>query len=204
MARQGSQSRERRAADRANRRTGTPAPGAERQTEDQLPSEAAAAIWEAASAAIVGAAVGAAEAIARQRDAEHGDEPEAAADDVHGEPEELHEPEEPEPEPEPEAEAEEPAQPPQPQEPGRPGDAPKMVRRARLQLRELRGVDAESVSTVARTAGGWRVGLEVVELQRVPASTDVLATYEIELDADGELLALERTHRYHRSEANAR
>jgi Gas vesicle synthesis protein GvpO len=45
---------------------------------------------------------------------------------------------------------------------------------------------------------GWIVEVEVVEDRRIPSSADMLALYEIELDADGELLAHQRTHRYMR------
>ena len=189
---------ERRAASRAKRRAVKDEPQAE-SGEETVRSEAADAIWEAASAAFVGAAVGAAKALAQQREDERGEElPEESFDEpVDEAPEAEPEPEaqvDPEPEPEPEPEG----------EPGRPGDAPKMVRRAREHLLELLGAEAESVSTVARTAHGWHVGLEVVEVRRIPESTDVLATYEVQLDADGELMTFERTHRYYRSEADRR
>src|SRR5215472_2447080 len=49
--------------------------------------------------------------------------------------------------------------------------------------------------------GGWVVEAEMVEERRVPSSADMLALYEIELDADGELLACSRTRRYRRGEA---
>jgi gas vesicle protein GvpO len=45
---------------------------------------------------------------------------------------------------------------------------------------------------------GWIAEVEVVEDARIPSSADMLALYEIELDADGELLAYHRTHRYMR------
>jgi len=73
--------------------------------------------------------------------------------------------------------------------------------KARELLRSLRGVDAESVSAVGRTDNGWRVALEVVELRRIPDSTDVLASYEVELDGDGGFLGFERGRRYSRSQA---
>ena len=47
---------------------------------------------------------------------------------------------------------------------------------------------------------GWIVEAEMVELQRIPSSADMLALYEIELDADGELLACARTRRYMRGQ----
>ena len=54
-----------------------------------------------------------------------------------------------------------------------------------------------------RTSNGWKVTLEVVELRRIPESTDVLASYEVELDGDGKLLGFERGGRYTRSQAEA-
>jgi hypothetical protein len=43
---------------------------------------------------------------------------------------------------------------------------------------------------------GWVVEFEVLEERRIPSSSDILALYEVELDADGELLAFRRTRRY--------
>jgi hypothetical protein len=73
--------------------------------------------------------------------------------------------------------------------------------KARELLRSLRGVEAESVTGVTRTRNGWRVTLEVVELRRIPESTDVLASYEVQLDGDGGFLSFEQGRRYHRSQA---
>jgi Gas vesicle synthesis protein GvpO len=78
-----------------------------------------------------------------------------------------------------------------------------LANRARELLRSVRGVEAESVSGIAHTPNGWMVTLEVVELHRIPESTDVLASYEVELDLDGNLLGFERGRRYNRSQAEA-
>ena len=48
---------------------------------------------------------------------------------------------------------------------------------------------------------GWMAEVEVVEDARIPSSADMLALYEIELDADGDLLAHQRTRRYMRGNA---
>jgi len=77
-----------------------------------------------------------------------------------------------------------------------------VVERAREQLRDLQGRDPESVTALERIESGWRVTCEVVELERIPNSTDVLATYVVELDGDGELLQYERIRRYYRSQAD--
>jgi hypothetical protein len=80
-------------------------------------------------------------------------------------------------------------------------DFAEVAGQARELLRSLRGAEAESVSGVSRTANGWKVTLEVVELRRIPESTDVLASYEVDLDGDGRFLGFERGRRYHRSQA---
>lgn len=78
----------------------------------------------------------------------------------------------------------------------------RVATQARELLLSVRGVEAESVSGVERTASnGWRVTLEVVELRRIPESTDVLASYEVELDGDGGFLGFSRGRRYNRSQA---
>ena len=44
------------------------------------------------------------------------------------------------------------------------------------------------------------MSVEVVDVHRIPESTDVLASYEVALDDDGGLLSLERRGRYRRSQ----
>jgi len=74
---------------------------------------------------------------------------------------------------------------------------------AKAQLLELTGHPAESVSSLSRTREGWRIALEVVELERIPRTTDILASYVVLLDDDGELMAYERMARYFRNEVRA-
>src|SRR5205085_489317 len=78
------------------------------------------------------------------------------------------------------------------------GQVERAVQAAREQLRQLSGTEAETVSSFAHTRDGWRVTLEVVEVRRIPETTDVLASYAVELDDDGNLVAYERVRRYQR------
>jgi hypothetical protein len=175
------------------------------------------AVRTAAAAAAVGAAVGAARALATrvegktERD-EHDDvdEPEDAGEP---EPQSQQEPETEEG-PEPEAEPEQPeqsrqrARPQRTQQPPEPrhGASSRTVRSvtdsAREQLRELHGKDPESVTSLERIGDGWRITFEVLEVERIPSSTDVLATYVVELDDDAQLLSFERVRRYGRAQAD--
>lgn len=82
-------------------------------------------------------------------------------------------------------------------------DAVDIVLKARDQLERLLGREAESVSGIERTDGHWSVSLEVVEMRRVPESTDVLASYEVVLDDEGHVARLRQTRRYRRSQVEA-
>lgn len=73
------------------------------------------------------------------------------------------------------------------------------VQAAREQFQQLSGRAPESVSGLATTDEGWEVSIDVVELQRVPRTTDVLGTYEVRLDHEGRIVGYERRERYLRS-----
>lgn len=77
-----------------------------------------------------------------------------------------------------------------------------VLRLARAQLAELTGMTAETVSSFTRTEEGWRLEVEVLELARIPDTSSLLASYEVEVDADGELTAYRRTRRYERGRAD--
>jgi hypothetical protein len=66
------------------------------------------------------------------------------------------------------------------------------------QIAELTGRQPERVTAVEPTQDGWVVGVEVVEDQRIPSSSDILAIYETEFDLSGELLSYRRVRRYGR------
>jgi hypothetical protein len=73
----------------------------------------------------------------------------------------------------------------------------------RHELPPLLGREVESVLGVRREDdGGWGVTVAVVELSRVPSSTDVLGAYEVDLDGRGELVGYRRRRRYTRNQAD--
>ena len=65
----------------------------------------------------------------------------------------------------------------------------------------LTGRTPDTVSSVEPTDGGWRVEVEVVDLERIPASTSILATSEVEVDGDGSVCGYRRVRRYFRNAA---
>jgi hypothetical protein len=79
--------------------------------------------------------------------------------------------------------------------------AARVARHAREQMRELTGQPVEGVLAVRRAdEGGWEVTVQVLELQRVPNSTDVLGAYMLSLDENGEVQEYRRTRRYYRNQ----
>lgn len=79
-------------------------------------------------------------------------------------------------------------------------DAQAVVREARQQLQDVLGVEPETVSGFERSENGWAVNVEVVEVRRVPDSTDVLSSYEVTLDDDRNLVGISQKRRYRRSQ----
>jgi hypothetical protein len=62
---------------------------------------------------------------------------------------------------------------------------PSEARPHRSRLIPPTSLPVESVSRVEFVDGGWQVNFEVVELERVPRLTDVLASYEVDVDKAG-------------------
>jgi len=81
--------------------------------------------------------------------------------------------------------------------------APQAMRKAAEQLAELLRMAPESVSALKPTDDGWEADVEVLELERVPQTTSVMATYRVSLDSGGELVAYERRRRYARGQTDA-
>jgi hypothetical protein len=75
-----------------------------------------------------------------------------------------------------------------------------VMRKAAEQLAELLGTAPDSVSALQPQDDGWRADVEVIEIQRVPDTTSVMATYRVTLDSRGQLLGYERTRRYARGQ----
>ncbi len=85
-------------------------------------------------------------------------------------------------------------------EPTRKASGVRVASEAARQFAELSSKQVEGVTSLRRTEEGWEVELEVLELRRIPATTDVLAVYEVTVDSSLELEGYRRTHRYVRGQ----
>jgi hypothetical protein len=78
--------------------------------------------------------------------------------------------------------------------------AAQAARRAAQHVADFTGRDPESVISIERRDGHWRVGVEVVETHRIPDTMDVLAIYDVRLEGGGGLVSYCRTRRYTRGQ----
>lgn len=81
----------------------------------------------------------------------------------------------------------------QPRPPAKPS---KVAAEVMSELGALTGKDVEGVAGLEKTDDGWTVRVEVVELRRIPDTTDVLALYEVQTDTHGSLEGYQRVRRY--------
>ncbi len=83
---------------------------------------------------------------------------------------------------------------------GETSSAAEVAQHAKAELASITGLDADHVSAVEHRSDGWHVVVDLVELRRIPAATDVLAAYEAVLGPTGVLLSYRRTRRYFRDQ----
>ncbi|KAB1990647.1 gas vesicle protein GvpO [Streptomyces triticiradicis] len=86
----------------------------------------------------------------------------------------------------------------------RSGSPARAIRSALEQLGLLLGRAPESVSAIKPTDDGWEADVEVLELERIPETTSVMATYRVTLDEEGDLVAYARKRRYTRGQIDRR
>ena len=70
----------------------------------------------------------------------------------------------------------------------------------KAQLVEITHIKPDTISSIMKDEQGWHIFIEMVELKRIPESTDLLATYETLSDDEGNLINFHRTRRYLRQQ----
>ena len=64
------------------------------------------------------------------------------------------------------------------------------------ELAAMIGQQAEGIIGIEKHDDGWRVQVEVIETRRIPDTTDILAIYEVDVEADGTVSGYRRLNRY--------
>lgn len=87
----------------------------------------------------------------------------------------------------------------------RPAKPAELARLAASYVTEMTGKESEEITSMCRTdEGRWQIDVEVLEMPKVPSSTDILAVYRTELSPDGDLVGYRRVERHPRGQAGGR
>ncbi|MFD6274887.1 gas vesicle protein [Streptomyces sp. NPDC060209] len=81
-------------------------------------------------------------------------------------------------------------------------DVSTAMRNAAEQLAQLLQREPDSVSSLNATDDGWTANVEVVEIEKIPDTMSVMASYRVSLDGQGQLVGYERIRRYARGQVD--
>jgi len=68
-----------------------------------------------------------------------------------------------------------------------------LIEKAREELGKITGLELSTTLGAVKEEKGWKVTLEMVEKHSLPDQMDILATYEVILDNDGNVIEFNRT-----------
>ncbi len=71
-------------------------------------------------------------------------------------------------------------------------DLREMLGKARSELAVVTGLKPETVIQAFKNDHSWHIRVQMLEMTRIPTSTDVLGDYEAVLNEDGAMLSFER------------
>jgi Gas vesicle synthesis protein GvpO len=80
--------------------------------------------------------------------------------------------------------------------------AKELAEAAATTIADLTGFEPESVAGLQWDGESWLVTVDVVEVARIPDTTDLLASYVVQLDDGGGLLGYKRTRRFVRGQVD--
>ena len=81
--------------------------------------------------------------------------------------------------------------------------AKQLTEAGRETIAELTELEPESVSGLEWDGESWLVTVDMLELSRIPETTDVIATYIVQLDPTGALLGYRRARRFVRGQVES-
>jgi len=67
-----------------------------------------------------------------------------------------------------------------------------VINAAKDQLQSILTLDVANVVAASKTDDGWNVKIELVERKAIPDTQDLLGTYDVILDEEGNIVSYER------------
>ena len=80
--------------------------------------------------------------------------------------------------------------------------AAELGRAAMTTVQELTGYEAEAVTALEWDGELWQITVDVLELARIPNTTDMIGEYVVRLDESGTLRGYRRERRFQRCQAD--
>jgi hypothetical protein len=71
-----------------------------------------------------------------------------------------------------------------------------LIARTKKQMEAITGLAPETVSRLDRAENGWSVAIDMLEHSSIPRTHDLLASFEVSLDPDGNIQNWHRTGRF--------
>lgn len=75
-----------------------------------------------------------------------------------------------------------------------------IIEGAKLQISRIVSSQIDGVTGIKKVEHGWELLITLVELTRIPSSSDVLAEYAVSLDATGEIISYKQVQRFLRNQ----
>ncbi len=75
-----------------------------------------------------------------------------------------------------------------------------LVEAAKRQMTEITGLPTDTVSRCDRSEEGWMLNVDMLEHRSVPRTQDLLASFEVAVDPQGQVTRWRRTGRFVRAQ----
>ena len=71
-----------------------------------------------------------------------------------------------------------------------------LILKTKEQMGAITGLAPETVSRLDRAEHGWRLGIDMLEHSSIPRTQDLLASFEVTIDEEGNIQCWRRTGRF--------
>jgi hypothetical protein len=78
-----------------------------------------------------------------------------------------------------------------------------VIAKTKAQMAEITGLETDTVARLDRVEGGWSVAIDMLEHKAIPRTNDLLSSFEVELNQDGDVVRWKRVGRSIRGAAHA-
>jgi hypothetical protein len=79
-------------------------------------------------------------------------------------------------------------------------NVPELIARTKKQMEVITGLAPETVSRLDPAESGWNVGIDMLEHSAIPRTRDLLASFDVAVDGEGNIQRWRRTSRFVRGD----